>query len=121
MVTRKGFDTLATSFDGVTTAPHFDRTAYRARITFATIRAAFVAHSTRADASANLKLDPGVQELYCRKFPDAFVPVPGGWGRQGWTTVSLAHVDKKALTYCLQVAYGLASAKKKVPKARSRS
>jgi hypothetical protein len=40
-------------------------------------------------------------------------PVPGGWGRQGWTTATLAALSKDELKDALTTAWRHARAKKK--------
>ncbi len=59
--------------------------------------------------SANLALDLDLQEAVCEALPDAFSPVPGGWGRMGYTTVSLRAVSEEDLTRALKVAHARAS------------
>jgi hypothetical protein len=36
---------------------------------------------------------------------DAFEVIPNGWGKKGWTTVSLKRVDKKTFQWALETAY----------------
>lgn len=114
MVTRARFQTLALAFDDASTAPHMDRLAFRTphRI-YATLAA--------DGASANLKLSLEQQELLVAARPEAFAPVPGGWGAQGWTTVTLANVDEGALKDALEGAHAMAAVKKpRSPRKRSR-
>lgn len=59
--------------------------------------------------SANLALDLDLQEAVCEALPDAFSPVPGGWGRMGYTTVSLRAVSEEDLTRALKEAHARAS------------
>ena len=47
--------------------------------------------------------------------PQAFAPVPGGWGRQGWTTATLAALSVAELKDALTTAWRHA-----VPKPRPR-
>ena len=54
----------------------------------------------------------------CEALPNAFAPVPGGWGRMGYTTVSLRAVSEADLTSALGEAHGRASEPKKKPKTR---
>lgn len=95
---------MATALPDTSDAAHFDRTAFRTpqRI-FATMPA--------DGRTANLKLPPAAQLRVVRDHPDAFEPVPGGWGRQGWTTVTLASVDKATLAPVLHEAHALAMVK----------
>jgi hypothetical protein len=94
---------LALALPGTTEAPHFDRTAFRARTIFATL--------APDGLSANLKLTPEEQEYRCTLISSAFAPVPGGWGRMGYTTVTLAAIDDDQLASALQSAWRRASTK----------
>jgi hypothetical protein len=90
------FRRLALAIEGTSAAPHFDRTAFRIDRIYATLAA--------DGLTANLKFTPEDQELKCLTAPEAFSPVAGGWGRQGWTTLTLAAVDKTALASALETA-----------------
>jgi hypothetical protein len=91
-------------FEGTVSAPHFDRTAFKVRRTYATLAA--------DGRSANLKLTPDEQEFKVMMAPEAFAPVPGGWGRQGWTVVTLQAVSQEELRAVLEMAWARAVAKK---------
>lgn len=105
MIKAARFRALALALDDATEAPHMDRAAFRTpqRI-FATLAA--------DEASANLKLAPEHQELFVSAAPQAFAPVPGGWGAQGWTRVDFASVDEAVLRDALAGAHALAREKK---------
>jgi hypothetical protein len=96
---------LALALDGATAAPHFDRTAFKVARTFATLAA--------DGLTANLKLTPDEQALKCLTHPEAFAPVPGGWGAQGWTTVTLVCVSLPELEAALTLAWRHALPKSK--------
>lgn len=103
---------LALSLEGASERPHFDRTALRTpRKTFATLA---------GDGSdINLMFDPTLRDFFCEQAPDAFSPVPGGWGRMGATRCDLQAVDEATLVSALKAAHALAVpvAKKRVRKA----
>lgn len=109
MATADELRRLALALDGVTSAPHFDRTAFKVARIFATLAA--------DGLTANVKLAPDEQELKCLTHPEAFAPVPGGWGAQGWTTVTLARATAEELAAALTLAWRHALPK---PKPRSR-
>ena len=52
-----------------------------------------------------LKLEPAEQTALTTLFPSAFAPLPGGWGRQGWTNVQLDHVEHDAFATALRTAW----------------
>jgi hypothetical protein len=45
------------------------------------------------------------QRLFTASHPDTFVPVPGGWGRKGATSVILDHADEAAVRRALFSAW----------------
>ena len=55
------------------------------------------------DAWGTVKLTPEQQSMLVEAEPEIFRPVPGGWGKQGYTNVLLAKADattlKSALTH----------------------
>ncbi len=54
---------------------------------------------------AVFKLTPDEQEMLTATEPAVFTPVPGGWGRQGWTTMVLAEADEATLQSTLAMAW----------------
>jgi len=91
-------------------APHFDRAAFRTpRRIFATMPA--------DGKTVNLMFDIELQEFWCENEPDAFAPVPGGWGKMGCTTCVLSKVDEAAFKSALNAAHARAMAP---PKGKSR-
>ncbi len=63
---------LALALPGVVDYPHFDRRAFKARATFATLAA--------NERTANFKFAPDEQQLKCAVAPDAFAALPNAWG-----------------------------------------
>jgi hypothetical protein len=109
MVTAARFRVLALSFEGALEVPHMERAAFRTtRRIFATL--------PPDGASANLLLDPELQEAVCAELPEAFAPVPGGWGRMGYTTVTLGAISERDLLRVL----GLAHARANEPKTKKK-
>ena len=105
MATEKDFRRIALALPDTTHAPHFERTAFKRRITFATL--------APDGLSANLKFTLDEQELKCLTAPDAFAPVPGGWGRMGFTTVRLVAVTADELAAALRLAWAHAGPRAK--------
>lgn len=111
MISAARFRELALSFEGAFEVPHMERAAFRtARRIFATL--------PPDGASANLLLDRDLQEAVCEMLPEAFVPVPGGWGRMGYTTVNLRVVSEVDLVRALTEAHARASEPKARPKTK---
>ncbi len=97
MVTPEELRRLALALEGVTEAPHFDRTAFKVARIFATV--------PRDGETANLKLSPAEQAF-------KMMMVPNAWGAQGWTSVTLASVDEEELRRTLEMAWKHAVAKR---------
>ena len=99
---------LIATLAAVSSAPHFHRTAFRTpRKTFATL--------DETGRDLNLMFDPDHRDFFCEQLPEAFSPVPGGWGRMGATRCDLTVVDEATLLSALTMAHRLAAPK---PRAR---
>jgi hypothetical protein len=100
------FRRLALALPGVAEYPHFDRRAFKARVTFATL--------APDELTANLKFAPDEQSLKCTVGPDAFAALDNAWGRKGWTRATLAALTEPELSAALEIAWrhGAAKAKK---------
>ncbi len=94
---------IALSLAGTIEVPHFDRAAFKVRRIYVTLAA--------DGKTANFKFTPDQQEFKCLLAPKAFEPVAGGWGRQGWTTATLAELSVAELRQALHDAWQHALAK----------
>ena len=63
-----------------------------------------------------LKLTAEQQSMLVEAEPDIFRPVPGGWGKQGYTNVRLAKADATTLKSALAMAWANVA-----PKARAKT
>lgn len=97
MATGDDLRRIALSLEGTSEAPHFDRAAFRVARIYATL----AAHGL----SANLKFTPEDQEFKCMLAPEAFSPLAGGWGRQGWTVAKLSALTEADLRAALEIAW----------------
>lgn len=113
MASAEDLDRMAHALPGTTSAPHFDRIAFKVARTYATLAA--------DGLSANLLLAPEEQEFLCMAEPAAFAPVPNAWGSRGWTTLTLAHVDEARLRAALETAWRQAQPRPKRPASPRRS
>lgn len=111
MTTGDDLRRVALSLEGTTEAPHFDRAAFKVIRTYVTLAA--------DGRSANFKFTPDEQAFKCMMAPDAFVAIPNGWGRQGWTTGRLDKLGLEELTAALEIAWRAGAAK--APRKRQRS
>src|SRR5688572_6493591 len=93
------FSEMALSFPEVEENPHFDRRAFKVtgRRIFATLH--------EESGTANLKLSPVDQSVFCSFDKTSVYPVPNKWGLQGWTTFELSKVPKEMMLDALDSAY----------------
>lgn len=101
MATARDLKRIALSLDGTVAAPHFDRTAFKVRRIYTTLAV--------DGKTANLALTPDEQELKCLLAPEVYAPVPNAWGRQGWTTITLAAMSVAELRAALEMAWAHAT------------
>lgn len=66
----------------------------------------------------NLMLTPEVQAQFVAEAPDVFLPVAGGWGRNGVTHVVLDRASEDLLAGALHTAWKLRADKNARPAAR---
>jgi hypothetical protein len=97
---------LALALPDASEAPHFHLAAFRTpRKIFATL--------DEATPRMNLMFDLDLRDFYMEQAPDAFAPVPGGWGRNGATLCDLRVVDEATLASALKAAHLLAAPERK--------
>ena len=99
------FRRLALSLPGAEEASHMGSPDFRVggRI-FATLAA-------QSKGYGNLMLTPELQGEFVREEPEVFLPVAGGWGRNGATHVRLAKANEDLLAGALRAAWKLRTEK----------
>lgn len=96
---------LALSYPETDEYMHFDNPAFRVKKKiFATVHL--------KDKRVVLKLSPIDQSVFCAFDSAIIYPVPGGWGKQGWTMVELSKVKKNMFKDALTSAYCTVAPKK---------
>jgi hypothetical protein len=107
------FRRLALSLPGAEEGSHMGSADFRVGgHIFATLAA-------QKQGYGNLMLTPELQTDFVQEAPDAFLPVAGGWGRNGATHVRLAKASEDLLAGALKAAWKLRTeknAKKRVRK-----
>jgi hypothetical protein len=98
MVSIQDVRRFALSFPETDEHPHFERQAFR-------VKKKIFATLSEKDKTLNLKLTPVDQSVFCAIDDTVIFPVPGGWGRQGFTTVNLKKVKKSMLKDAITTAY----------------
>lgn len=98
-MTCRQFRELALSFPHTVEAPHFERTAFKVvgKRIFATLH--------EETKTANVKLSPADQSVYCLIDKEAIYPVNNKWGLQGWTTFQLSRIETQLMLDALDTAY----------------
>ena len=106
-MTAKDFKRIALSLEGAEEGSHVGAVDFRVggRI-FATL-------ASVKEGYGNLMLTPEVQAEFLRERPDLFLPVHGGWGRNGATHIRLAVADEDSLRGALHSAWKLRVEKNK--------
>jgi hypothetical protein len=108
------FRRLALSLPGVEESSHMGAPDFRVggRI-FATLAA-------QKQGYGNLLLDPEQQAAFVQELPGVFIPIPGGWGRNGATHVRLSAASEDLLEGALRAAWNLRMAKNGKAKRKAR-
>ncbi|MEI9967994.1 MAG: MmcQ/YjbR family DNA-binding protein [Terracidiphilus sp.] len=73
----------------------------------------FATLASLSEGYGNLMLTPEIQAEFLRERPDLFLPVHGGWGRNGATHIRLAVADEDSLRGALHSAWKLRVEKNK--------
>ena len=97
-MTNKQFAAMALSFPDTEEHPHFDRRAFKlkGKRIFATLH--------EKTSTANLKLSPVDQSVFCLFDAKIVYPIPNKWGAQGWTTFELKNIPKELMLDALNTA-----------------
>ena len=97
----KDFRRIALSMEGAEEGSHMGSADFRVggRI-FATL-------ASEKQGYGNLLLTPEQQAAFVEELPEVFLPVAGGWGRNGATHIRLAVASEDVLTGALQTAWKL--------------
>src|SRR5215472_471450 len=118
-MTAKDFRRIALSLEGAEEGSHMGAVDFRVggRI-FATLAAV-------RQGYGNVMLTPEQQAEFVGELPEVFVPIAGGWGRNGATHIRLAAANEDVVTGALQAAWKVrveknAKVGKKKPAAKRR-
>lgn len=98
MISIASFRKMALAFDEAAEQPHFEKTSFRVKKKiFATLDV--------KNQRAVVKLSAIDQSVFCSYDNSAIYPVPGGWGKQGWTIVELKRVKAAICRDALTTSY----------------
>jgi hypothetical protein len=100
-MTAADFRRLALSLPGAEEGSHMGAADFRVgKKIFATL-------ASESKGFGNLMLTPDLQAEFVQEAPDVFLPVPGGWGRNGATHIRLAQANEDLLAGALRTAWTL--------------
>lgn len=88
---------IALLLNGVVESSHFGKRDFRVRNK--------IFASLPDPKRAVVKLTVEQQEMLVDAEPSIFAPVPGGWGRKGWTSIHLEPADEKTVQSALMTAW----------------
>jgi hypothetical protein len=113
-MTPSDFRRIALSLDGAEEGSHMGSPDFRVggRI-FATLAA-------QAQGYGNLMLTPEQQAAFVAEAPQVFIPIHGGWGRNGATHLKLASANEDLIYGALQTAWKLRIEKNRTAGKKSR-
>ncbi len=114
-MTPADFRRIALSLAGAEQSSHMGAADFRVggRI-FATL-------ASEAQGYGNLMLTPEIQAGFLADAPEIFLPIKGGWGRNGATHIILAAADEATLTGALTAAWKLRIQKNSAARKPSRA
>jgi predicted DNA-binding protein (MmcQ/YjbR family) len=98
MITTQAFRKLAMSFPEALEQPHFHRTSFR-------VKKKIFATLDEREKRVVVKFSPVEQSVFIDAGKGTIYPVPGGWGRSGFTYVDLATVKKSMLADAVTASY----------------
>jgi hypothetical protein len=100
-MTADDFRRIALSLEGAEESSHMGSPDFRVgRRIFATLAAQHLGYG-------NLMLTPELQADFVTELPEVFIPIAGGWGRNGATHVRLAAANEDLLAGALRTAWKL--------------
>ena len=95
------FRTLALTFPKAIEKPHFNRASFRVDVS----RGKVFATLLETEATANIFLSVGEQEILIASEPSIFSKVPNKWGDKGATTIALANSDEITARSALKMSW----------------
>lgn len=105
MVTVNFARQFALSFEEAVEQPHFERTSFR-------VRKKLFATMDEKLKHVVVKFTLEQQSLFGLHNPEAVYPVPGAWGKQGYTILALSKVRKEVFKDAVTLSYCQVAPKK---------
>lgn len=102
---------LALAFEEAVEEPHFEKSSFR-------IKKKIFATLDSSKLQVVLKLTEIDQSVFS-DYDESIYPVPGAWGKKGWTRVEMEKVREDIFTDALTMAYRTVAPKKLADKYKS--
>ena len=97
-MTQDDIRALALSLPEAVEAPHFDRASFR-------VRGKIFATLPPSGEDVVLRLPELVKESLKQSDPKAYVALPGGWDRGGWTQLTIGRMDAEKMADLVRLAW----------------
>ena len=104
MVSIKEASSWALAYPEAVELPHFDKTSFR-------VRKKIFGTLDKKTQRFCVKLSEVDQSVFSDFNPGVIYPVPGGWGRQGYTFIELKKVRKTVFKDALNTSYRIVAPK----------
>ena len=104
MVTNNEVVTWALTLPEAVQQPHFEKASFR-------VKKKIFATLDTLKKRVVVKLSEVDQSVFCKYDAEIIYPVPGGWGKQGWTIIELKKVRKTMFKDALLTSYCLVAPK----------
>jgi len=98
MVTIEAARKIALSFEGSNEEPHFEKASFR-------VKKKIFATMDEEKQQIIVKLSEMDQSVFSGFDRKIIYPVPGAWGRQGWTILELKKIKKEIFETVLTASY----------------
>lgn len=97
---------LALELPEVIEQPHFEKISFRVK------KKIFLTLDEKTN-KAVVKLSEADQSIFCETNKAIVYPVPGGWGKQGWTIIEIKKVKKMVFRAMLFASFDQVTIKKR--------
>lgn len=95
---KKDLEEYALTFAEATTSPHFHKTSFR-------VRQKIFATLDEKERTLVIKLNEVDQSVFSDLGKEHIYPVPGGWGKKGWTVLKYEKLESEITKDALRVSY----------------
>lgn len=97
---------LALELPDATEQPHFEKTSFRVK------KKIFLTLDEKNN-TAVAKLSEADQSIFCETNKTVIYPVPGAWGKRGWTIIEIKKVKKIVFRAMLMASFDQVTMKKR--------